>query len=175
MTLTFVYLTSRPRSTRRPSAKNRVFASHSECDLEWWRREQNGGRAIGRAAKRRIPTVQALDHVLLSYKPVVGEAVCLVFPAMSSSYSAEQQVAVAAVRRACVLTASVFNKLVKNETLTKDDKSPVTGQCHFAMLLEDSRTCGRITRPSMHSSGGRASTQAKLARRKPHPLYHELP
>jgi len=35
-------------------------------------------------------------------------------------------VAIAAVRRACVLTASVFNNLVKNETLTKDDASPVT-------------------------------------------------
>ncbi|EJF59407.1 3(2),5-bisphosphate nucleotidase HAL2 [Dichomitus squalens] len=41
-------------------------------------------------------------------------------------YAAETQVAIAAVRRACVLTASVFNKLVKQETLTKDDKSPVT-------------------------------------------------
>ncbi|KAI0368176.1 3',5'-bisphosphate nucleotidase [Pilatotrama ljubarskyi] len=40
--------------------------------------------------------------------------------------AATPQVAVAAVRRACVLTASVFNKLVKQETLTKDDKSPVT-------------------------------------------------
>ncbi|KAI0759290.1 3',5'-bisphosphate nucleotidase [Trametes elegans] len=45
---------------------------------------------------------------------------------MSTAYAAEKQVAVAAVRRACVLTASVFNKLVKQETLTKDDKSPVT-------------------------------------------------
>ncbi|KAI0357248.1 3',5'-bisphosphate nucleotidase [Trametes cingulata] len=44
----------------------------------------------------------------------------------STHYAAEKQVAVAAVRRACVLTASVFNKLVKQETLTKDDKSPVT-------------------------------------------------
>ncbi|KAI0697995.1 3',5'-bisphosphate nucleotidase [Cytidiella melzeri] len=43
-----------------------------------------------------------------------------------SMYAAEKQVAVAAVRRACSLTSSVFNKLVKNETLTKDDKSPVT-------------------------------------------------
>ncbi|KAI0338448.1 3(2),5-bisphosphate nucleotidase HAL2 [Trametopsis cervina] len=43
-----------------------------------------------------------------------------------STYAAEKQVAIAAVRRACTLTASVFNKLVKNETLTKDDKSPVT-------------------------------------------------
>ncbi|TBU39313.1 3(2),5-bisphosphate nucleotidase HAL2 [Dichomitus squalens] len=41
-------------------------------------------------------------------------------------YAAETQIAIAAVRRACVLTASVFNKLVKQETLTKDDKSPVT-------------------------------------------------
>jgi 3'(2'), 5'-bisphosphate nucleotidase len=46
---------------------------------------------------------------------------------MSLTFSTEKQVAVAAVRRACLLTSSVFNKLVKNETLTKDDKSPVTG------------------------------------------------
>jgi len=46
---------------------------------------------------------------------------------MSLAFSAEKQLAVAAVRRACLLTSSVFNKLVKNETLTKDDKSPVTG------------------------------------------------
>ncbi|GLB42856.1 putative nucleotidase HAL2 [Lyophyllum shimeji] len=45
---------------------------------------------------------------------------------MSLPYATEKQVAVAAVRRACHLTASVFNKLVKNETLTKGDKSPVT-------------------------------------------------
>ncbi|KAF8063446.1 hypothetical protein FPV67DRAFT_1672470 [Lyophyllum atratum] len=45
---------------------------------------------------------------------------------MSISYATEKQVAVAAVRRACHLTSSVFNKLVKNETLTKGDKSPVT-------------------------------------------------
>ncbi|KAI0808323.1 3',5'-bisphosphate nucleotidase [Fomes fomentarius] len=40
--------------------------------------------------------------------------------------AAEKQIAIAAVRRACVLTASVFNQLVKQETLTKEDKSPVT-------------------------------------------------
>ncbi|KAF8224906.1 3(2),5-bisphosphate nucleotidase HAL2 [Tricholoma matsutake] len=45
---------------------------------------------------------------------------------MSLSFATEKQVAVAAVRRACWLTSSVFNRLVKNETLTKDDKSPVT-------------------------------------------------
>jgi len=38
----------------------------------------------------------------------------------------EKTVAVAAVRRACGLTSSVFNKLVKAETLTKNDRSPVT-------------------------------------------------
>ncbi|CDO70151.1 hypothetical protein BN946_scf185009.g2 [Trametes cinnabarina] len=42
------------------------------------------------------------------------------------AYAAEKQIAIAAVRRACVLTASVFNKLVKQETLVKGDKSPVT-------------------------------------------------
>ncbi|KAH7913446.1 hypothetical protein BJ138DRAFT_1134047 [Hygrophoropsis aurantiaca] len=45
---------------------------------------------------------------------------------MSTSLSIEKQVAIFAVRRACLLTSSVFNKLVKNETLTKEDKSPVT-------------------------------------------------
>ncbi|KAK2465004.1 hypothetical protein APHAL10511_003080 [Amanita phalloides] len=45
---------------------------------------------------------------------------------MSLSYEAERQFAVAAVRRACQLTSTVFDKLVKNETLTKGDKSPVT-------------------------------------------------
>ncbi|KAN0081291.1 hypothetical protein V8E55_008915 [Tylopilus felleus] len=45
---------------------------------------------------------------------------------MSLSYAFEKQVALAAVRRACTLTSSVFTKLVKNETLTKGDKSPVT-------------------------------------------------
>ncbi|EGN97380.1 hypothetical protein SERLA73DRAFT_153792 [Serpula lacrymans var. lacrymans S7.3] len=45
---------------------------------------------------------------------------------MSIPFATEKQVAVAAVRRACLLTSSVFNKLVKNETLTKGDKSPVT-------------------------------------------------
>ncbi|TFK26682.1 3',5'-bisphosphate nucleotidase [Coprinopsis marcescibilis] len=41
-------------------------------------------------------------------------------------YSQEERVAIAAVTRACTLTSSVFETLVKNETLTKGDKSPVT-------------------------------------------------
>jgi 3'(2'), 5'-bisphosphate nucleotidase len=48
-------------------------------------------------------------------------------PIMSVPFALEQQVAIAAVRRACALTATVFNKLVVGETLVKDDKSPVTG------------------------------------------------
>ena len=56
---------------------------------------------------------------------------------MSSTlpYAAEKQIAIAAVRRACVLTASVFNKLVKQETLTKGDKSPVTGAYYQSMVF----------------------------------------
>ena len=54
---------------------------------------------------------------------------------MSQAYATEEQVAVAAVRRACHLTSSVFNKLVKNEMLTKDDKSPVTGAFYRYSLL----------------------------------------
>ncbi|KAL1744744.1 hypothetical protein HDZ31DRAFT_37923 [Schizophyllum fasciatum] len=45
---------------------------------------------------------------------------------MSQPYEKEAEFALCAVRRACYLTASVFNKLVKNETLVKGDKSPVT-------------------------------------------------
>ncbi|THH04833.1 hypothetical protein EW145_g5237 [Phellinidium pouzarii] len=45
---------------------------------------------------------------------------------MSLAYALEKEVAISAVLRACQLTSSIFNKLVKNERLTKDDKSPVT-------------------------------------------------
>lgn len=46
---------------------------------------------------------------------------------MALAFSLEKRVAISAVLRACSLTSAVFQKLVKNETLTKDDKSPVTG------------------------------------------------
>lgn len=55
---------------------------------------------------------------------------------MSIPFASEKQVAIAAVRRACTLTDSVFNKLVKNETLTKDDKSPVTGKSTLVVLSQ---------------------------------------
>ncbi|GJJ09265.1 hypothetical protein Clacol_003487 [Clathrus columnatus] len=45
---------------------------------------------------------------------------------MSVAYALEKQVAISAVLRACSLTSSVFKKLVKDETVTKNDKSPVT-------------------------------------------------
>src|ERR1700761_6959217 len=48
----------------------------------------------------------------------------------------EKQVAIAAVQRACKLTASVFNKLVKNETVVKGDKSPVTGSFRSHILID---------------------------------------
>ena len=83
-----------------------------------------------------------------SYKTHTGKPVLLSEPLIfriptMSTYAAEKQVAIAAVRRACSLTASVFNKLVKNETLTKDDKSPVTGrfQSSRGSLLDISYTC----------------------------------
>ena len=46
---------------------------------------------------------------------------------MALKFALEKQVAIAAVQRACRLTSSVFNKLVTSETVTKNDKSPVTG------------------------------------------------
>jgi hypothetical protein len=53
-------------------------------------------------------------------------------PRAMAHYAAEQAVAIAAVRRACTLTAAVFNNLVKGETLVKGDKSPVTGMPHLS-------------------------------------------
>ena len=53
---------------------------------------------------------------------------------MSLLFNAERQVAITAVRRACGLTTAVFNELVKGETLTKGDKSPVTGKSLSADL-----------------------------------------
>jgi hypothetical protein len=47
---------------------------------------------------------------------------------MSARFTTEKQFAVAAVRRACGLTSILFDNLVKGETLTKDDKTPVTGK-----------------------------------------------
>jgi hypothetical protein len=57
---------------------------------------------------------------------------------MSLTFATEKQVAVAAVRRACWLTSSVFNRLVKNETITKNDKSPVTGISSFTYCTANS-------------------------------------
>lgn len=47
---------------------------------------------------------------------------------MSQPYSQEKQFAIAAVRRACLLTHSIHHNLVEGlETVTKNDKTPVTG------------------------------------------------
>ena len=46
---------------------------------------------------------------------------------MAAPFLLEQQVEIAAVRRACTLTTTVFNKLVVGETLVKGDRSPITG------------------------------------------------
>lgn len=43
-------------------------------------------------------------------------------------YSKERSVAIKAVLSASKVCQSVFQHLVANETLTKDDKSPVTGK-----------------------------------------------
>ncbi|KAJ7175832.1 hypothetical protein C8R46DRAFT_1079671 [Mycena filopes] len=53
----------------------------------------------------------------------------------TQQFAAERQFGLSAVRRACALTSSVFNKLIKNETLTKGDKSPVTVGDYAAQAL----------------------------------------
>ena len=45
-----------------------------------------------------------------------------------SPYAREQEVAIAAVLKACQVAQSTFQKLVTDETVTKKDKSPVTGE-----------------------------------------------
>lgn len=57
------------------------------------------------------------------------------FYSMALPFSLERQFALAAVRRACVLTDSVFNKLVTKDTLTKGDQSPVTGKTSIWLRL----------------------------------------
>lgn len=47
------------------------------------------------------------------------------------SLIAERQVAITVVSRAANLAQSVFKKLVTAETVTKKDKSPVTGASIF--------------------------------------------
>jgi 3'(2'), 5'-bisphosphate nucleotidase len=74
---------------------------------------------------------------------------------MSKPYATEEQAAVAAVRRACHLTASVFNKLVRNETLTKGDKSPVTGEeciCRMESRVWHGATVGDFAAQAVISS-----------------------
>lgn len=44
------------------------------------------------------------------------------------AYEKEQQVAIAAVLKACDVAQATFQKLVNDETVTKKDKSPVTGE-----------------------------------------------
>lgn len=52
------------------------------------------------------------------------------------AFETERQVAIAAVRRACFLTSSLFQHLRRNETVIKDDESPVTGEpCTIVMPL----------------------------------------
>ena len=42
-------------------------------------------------------------------------------------FAVEKAAAITAVVRACDITSRVFNQLVRGETLTKNDESPVTG------------------------------------------------
>lgn len=50
------------------------------------------------------------------------------------AYEKEQQVAIAAVLKACDVAQATFQKLVNDETVTKKDKSPVTGECESLTL-----------------------------------------
>ncbi|KZO97675.1 putative MET22-protein ser/thr phosphatase [Calocera viscosa TUFC12733] len=57
---------------------------------------------------------------------------------MAAAFALEKQVAISAVLRACRLTSSVFTKLVTSETVTKNDKSPVTVADYAAQAVINS-------------------------------------
>jgi hypothetical protein len=51
-------------------------------------------------------------------------------------WNEERTVAIAAVRRACIVTQKVFETLVKTDFMTKDDSSPVTGvYCSLLLVM----------------------------------------
>lgn len=103
---------------------------------------QNGGLALPhrmlRSGARRTSTKLIFCYftrfLLLKHQRLLntyhanssGPTTVLTRTTMSSPYQLEKRVAVSAVVRACSLASSVFNKLVKGETLAKEDKSPVT-------------------------------------------------
>jgi hypothetical protein len=63
----------------------------------------------------------------LMFVCLLGDDLIFALSIMPVPFALEQQVAIAAVRRACALTTTIFNKLVAGETLVKGDNSPVTG------------------------------------------------
>jgi len=72
---------------------------------------------------------------------------------MPVSFALEQQVAIAAVRRACALTMTVFNKLVAGETLVKGDKSPVTGTLRLSYPARLTSHRIAVARARAHGKG----------------------
>lgn len=54
---------------------------------------------------------------------------------MALNLARERAIAISAVLKACHLSSTVYQKLVKQETVTKDDKSPVTVADYTAQAL----------------------------------------
>ena len=82
------------------------------------------------SSRRLLYMYGAIRQQLLN-TPLRRTAKRLFSMSISSSevFSIEKRVAVAAVRRACLVTCTVFDQLVRDrtDTLSKDDESPVTG------------------------------------------------
>ena len=95
----------------------------------------NWARWQSRSICTRVRSFSASPHRFFSATTIITTI------RMSQPYEKEAEFAVCAVRRACNLTASVFNKLIKNETLVKGDKSPVTGAlpCRIPLPNTDDR------------------------------------
>jgi hypothetical protein len=87
------------------------------CNVLLESREKRRGRERLEVERTHIYTIITPNSKTLSL---------LMTTTMTPLFALEQQVAIAAVRRACTLTTTVFNKLVAGETTIKDDKSPVT-------------------------------------------------
>ncbi|KAH6917101.1 3',5'-bisphosphate nucleotidase [Coprinopsis sp. MPI-PUGE-AT-0042] len=73
-----------------------------------------------------------------------------------STYALEEKVAIAAVKRASILTSSVFEKLVKNETLVKGDKSPAVISTLLHAAFPDDPIVGEEDASDLRLESGKA-------------------
>lgn len=90
---------------------------------------------------------------------------------LPTAYEKERQVAIAAVLQASRVAQEVFKSLVTEETITKLDKSPVTG---LFMLPYTSSYSGLDVRPARTVLPPALTPQPAASERRKHPLTRFL-